>query len=126
MTAFSSSYPDAPATRTAFTLDSGLRPLSDLLQPEALERLENANDRFERQILGGHLSYDWNRSILDLALEFDRDVVFNYQDAAGRTTTRIITPERVDNVHVSAETPEGYRQFRLDRIQGEVSVRPSE
>lgn len=125
MTELDRLYPDAPATRTAFAIaakpdfevtvvhtsgpGTGKLPLVDA-RPAAS---------------------DWNRAILELATEYDREVTFSYEDAKGARSFRIVTPERIADTYsgavvIYAVTQTGEdRAFRLDRIVGEVSVRPA-
>lgn len=133
MTAFSSNYPDAPATRTAFATSQPTElTVEDLLKPEAVERLRQAEDEFIFGSVSGRQpsAEDWNRAVLDLAVEFDREVTFQYEDAKGARSYRIVTPTRIADTYsgdvvVYADQDGEPRAFRLDRIVSEVSVRPA-
>lgn len=101
-----------------------------LLDEQSVRELRNALDVF----LGEGTRFDPNAAKLELAAQLGLRAKFAYRgDRDYRATERRIEPEKVydasGNTYVAGESydeggeAEGYRQFRLDRISGEVSVR---
>ena len=77
------------------------------------------------------LTRDINEAKFLLALDYEGDVkaVFNYTNECGETRDRRLVPDEFDGEVIGGQSfnengiPEGYRQFRLDRINGPVTLR---
>lgn len=68
--------------------------------------------------------YDTYRDAkLDLAADFGLQARFTYTNERGETARRTLTVEDYDGEYVGGVTPDGYRRFRLDRIEGKVVIR---
>lgn len=73
-------------------------------------------------------SNSWNEAIIDLALEHERNLVFDYAHLHDHTTrTREVIPEHVVTTNAGHRLLVGqdvptceYRTFRLDQIQGDI------
>jgi predicted DNA-binding transcriptional regulator YafY len=65
--------------------------------------------------------YD-NELKLDLAAENNFQARFDYTHD-GETKRRTVTVEDFDGEYVEGDTEDGYRRFRVDRIEGKVVIR---
>lgn len=75
------------------------------------------------------MNSDWNDEKLTLAAECGLQVKFNYTNQRGETSDRRLTAEDFDGEYISGQSydasgqPEGYKRFRLDRINDSVVIR---
>ncbi len=70
---------------------------------------------------------EWNRDLIDLAIDHERAVTFNYKKLNGHTEFRVVTPHDVVETRAGDmlivghdEDKDDTRSYRLDRIVGTV------